>query len=81
MPLFDGSYFIFLIVLFLPTDHFLFFFNKGWGKRWITSTTTSKPAKILPVNIYLLPHLFDQTPKESEQLIHMQAGLGRKQSI
>nr|XP_055057045.1 uncharacterized protein LOC129441422 [Misgurnus anguillicaudatus] len=60
------------------TRSFPGFFNKGRGKRRITSITTSKPAKILPVNIYLLPRLFDRTPKESEQLIHMQAGLGRK---
>lgn len=40
--------------------------------------TPGKPAKILPVNWYLLPHQYERTPKESEQLVHMQAGLGRK---
>lgn len=40
--------------------------------------TPSKPAKILPVNWYLLPHQYEWTPKENEQLVHMQAGLGRK---
>lgn len=42
------------------------------------SMPPSKPAKILPVNFYLLPHQYERTPKESEQLVHMQAGLGRK---
>ncbi len=42
------------------------------------SVPPSKPAKILPVNFYLLPHQYERTPKESEQLVHMQAGLGRK---
>ncbi|XP_016339404.1 uncharacterized protein LOC107686802 isoform X2 [Sinocyclocheilus anshuiensis] len=60
------------------TRSFPGFFSKGRGKRRMLSVPPSKPAKILPVNFYLLPHQYERTPMESEQLVHMQAGLGRK---
>ncbi|XP_057197201.1 uncharacterized protein LOC130558660 isoform X2 [Triplophysa rosa] len=60
------------------TRSFPGFFSKGRGKRRMLSVPSSKPAKILPVSFYLLPHQYERTPKESEQLVHMQAGLGRK---
>lgn len=66
----------FFIFYFLAIRSFPEVFSKGRAKRRMLSTI--KPVKILPVNFYLVPHQYERTPKESEQLVHMQAGLGRK---
>ncbi|KAG9270250.1 hypothetical protein AMEX_G15174 [Astyanax mexicanus] len=56
------------------------FFTKGRGKKRFCAAAPvpCKPAKIMPLTIYLLPHQYDRTPKEEDQLLHMQAGLGRR---
>ncbi|XP_061663156.1 uncharacterized protein LOC133493618 isoform X2 [Syngnathoides biaculeatus] len=54
--------------------------GKGRGKRRFTQTNlvSAKKKKPLDINFYLLPRLYEKTPTEEEQFIHMKAGLGRK---
>ncbi|XP_076839853.1 uncharacterized protein LOC143484809 isoform X2 [Brachyhypopomus gauderio] len=52
--------------------------GKG-GERFSAATTVlGKPAKVKPFIFYLLPRQYDRTPKEQNQLLHTQAGLGRR---
>ncbi|XP_062851900.1 uncharacterized protein LOC134314974 [Trichomycterus rosablanca] len=56
------------------------FFTKGRGKKRFSAATPvlCKPAKVMPFIFYLLPRQYDRTPKEEDQLLHTQAGLGRR---
>ncbi|XP_029987475.1 uncharacterized protein LOC115417888 [Sphaeramia orbicularis] len=55
-------------------------FTKSRGKRRFPAANLvpAKKFKPLEVAFYLLPKQFEKTPKEQEQIIHLQAGLGRR---
>ena len=54
-------------------------FTKAKGKRRFPAVNVvpAKRAKPLQVAFHLLPKQYQQSPTELEQLVHMQAGLGR----
>lgn len=55
-------------------------FTKGKGKRRFpaVSLVPAKRPKPVEVPFYLLPKQCEKTPKEQDQLVHLQAGLGRR---
>ncbi|KAI9541415.1 hypothetical protein NQZ68_031072, partial [Dissostichus eleginoides] len=55
-------------------------FTKGRGKRRFPAATLvpAKRPKPLEVAFHLLPKPYEKTPTGPEQLVHLQAGLGRR---
>lgn len=55
-------------------------FTKGKGKRRFPAVNLvpAKRPKPVEVAFHLLPKQYEKTPKEQDQLVHLQAGLGRR---
>ncbi|CAL8236232.1 unnamed protein product, partial [Boreogadus saida] len=55
-------------------------FTKARGKRRFPTPTLVPAKKLKPfeVTFYLLPKQSEKTPKEGDQILHLQAGLGRR---
>ncbi|KAA8579284.1 hypothetical protein FQN60_009114, partial [Etheostoma spectabile] len=53
--------------------------TKGKGKRRFPAVNLipAKRPKPLEVAFHLLPKQYEKTPKEPDQIVHLQAGLGR----
>ncbi|CAL8357124.1 unnamed protein product [Gadus morhua 'NCC'] len=55
-------------------------FTKARGKRRFPTPTLVPAKKLKPLEVafYLLPKQCEKTPKEGDQILHLQAGLGRR---
>lgn len=55
-------------------------FSRGRGKRRLplASPVLAKKPKPFDLAFYLLPKKCEKTPKDTEQIVHLQAGLGRR---
>lgn len=53
------------------------------GKRWCVQGPSNHftPVKEIEVTFYLLPKIVERTPKGSEEVFHLQAGLGRRSTL
>lgn len=55
-------------------------FTKGKGKRRFPAVNLvpAKRPKPVEVAFHLLPKQYEKNPKEQDQLVHLQAGLGHR---
>ncbi|XP_066525153.1 uncharacterized protein [Hoplias malabaricus] len=62
------------------TRYFPGIFTKSRGKRRFAAANLvpAKRLKPLEVTFYLLPKQCEKTPKEQEEIVHMQSGLGHR---
>ncbi|RVE70774.1 hypothetical protein OJAV_G00067800 [Oryzias javanicus] len=62
------------------TRSFPAMFARGRGKRRFPAVNSMPAKKIKPLEVvfHLLPKQYEKSPNEEEQIVHLQAGLGRR---